>query len=168
MKASALLLVVDRRRRPSPHPAVHKRLPVCQPFSIQDQSVRGSDHCRVLSAGQGENARSSSLTLFAPARIQTFISNFVLSSAEVTSLLRLLRPSCPSLSPSFSSWGSKQGQRCLSAGSVGGSRSRRGHVPGAECVSEALGAGSAGRSPGGSGGGMQLPPSPPSAVILHD
>lgn len=87
----------QRMRRLSPNCWVHKRLPVCDPLSIQDQSVIGSNYCEflcVLSTGreggkEGGRQRkraeaaaaaagaaiSPRLNLFAPAWIPRYTLN---------------------------------------------------------------------------------------------
>lgn len=96
---------------------VHKRLPVCDPLSIQDQSVRGSNYCKFLSVlsterGEGERRRkressgsstSLQLKLFCSSLnsdvyfklMKTFLSTaaFQLSRAHPTTSTLLSHPS---------------------------------------------------------------------------
>lgn len=113
-----------RWRRLSLNCWVHKRLPVCDPLSIQDQSVRGSNYCKFLSVlsterekerERGKEERRSSdssslpFKLFAPALIQRctlnlwthFYPQLPFGSAE---LILLLRPHCLIWPPSLPRW----------------------------------------------------------------
>lgn len=117
-----------RWRRLSLNCWVHKRLPVCDPLSIQDQSVRGSNYCKFLSVLSTEREKERERerrqregkkregavtaaaaylsTYFAPALIQRctlnlwkhFYPQLPFSSAE---LILLLQPHCLIWPPSL-------------------------------------------------------------------
>lgn len=175
-KRQRMVVFFPLRLRRSLNCWVHKRLPVCDPLSIQDQSVRGSDYCKFLCVLSPERERdrekeravaaaafSSTRAIFSSLKSEVFLNlwkhflstaAFELSRANPTTSTLLSVPSLllPDLLFPWNLTGSEEG--CTAFIEWWSGHSHHGLVPGAECVSGPLGSPFAWCRHGGGCGGM--------------
>lgn len=146
---------------------------MCDPLSIQDQSVRGSNYCKFLCVLSSEREREreegqgaavaagfppihrfcrSLITDFYFKLMKTFLSTatFQLSRAHLATSLPTRLACAADCCPAISSGLEETAKRW----SRGGSQKRHGRVPGAERASGALGAPCAWCRHGGRSGGL--------------
>lgn len=164
-KSSQRMIFFCRLRRPSPNCREHKRLPVSDPLSIQDQGVIGSNYCKFLcmlsterEGGKGREESSGTSRLPHPAllsgsSLHSEISFKPMKTFPSTAALQLSRahPTTFSSIPGLPSADLTRSPVGLNRTSVQG---HHGWVRGAEREFGALGAPFAQCRNGGSRGGM--------------